>query len=120
MRRTLATFRPRYAPQPALHPRPARLPPASAGLAYETPCSLHPVDCALRPQPDGATLFFENFDDQASFDKVWTISSNADFQGRWGLSEGNNGVQVGDMGLEVKDEAKKHGAPTQRPAQGLA
>ena len=32
--------------------------------------------------------------------------------GEWGLSGGDTSVQAGDLGLEVKNEAKRHGAHT--------
>lgn len=83
-------------------------------------------------KPDGEVLFFENFDDQDAFDNTWTISTHSEFTGArvmhlwplvpsstrcshaagaWGLSEGKNAVQSGDLGLEVKNEARRHGAP---------
>ena len=34
-----------------------------------------------RAQPDGDVLFFENFDDEAAFEKVWSVSSSSDFPG---------------------------------------
>lgn len=90
-------------------------------------------------QPDGEVIFFENFDDQEAFDKTWTVSANSEYSGEsdvheprtftglsmlhvagtWGLSEGKTAVQSGDMGLEVKNEARRHGASKFRLNLGL-
>eukprot|EP01048_Picozoa_sp_COSAG05_P006121 COSAG05_NODE_383_length_10498_cov_2.642273_3_plen_304_part_00 len=74
------------------------------------------------PTPDGDVLFFENFDDEASFKKTWTVSSADEFDGEWGLSAGSTAVFDDDLALEVKNEAKKHAIaasfPTVKPKEG--
>eukprot|EP01051_Picozoa_sp_SAG22_P003375 SAG22_NODE_163_length_16829_cov_9.946204_11_plen_560_part_00 len=65
--------------------------------------------------PEGSVVFFDNFDDEAAFEAAWTVSGDPDYEGEFGLSAGENRVAEGDLGLEIKNEAKKHGIAAKFP-----
>merc|ERR1719272_1262307 len=52
-------------------------------------------------KPKGKYIFFENFDDQGSFDDAWAITKDEEYSGAWGISAGSKAVQEGDLALEV-------------------
>lgn len=66
-------------------------------------------------KPKGKYIFFENFDDQGSFDDAWAITKDEEYSGAWGISAGSKAVQEGDLALEVMHEAKKHGISAKFP-----
>lgn len=68
----------------------------------------HAAYVSSAPEGD-SVVFFDNFDDEATFESNWVVTSDVDYEGEFGLSAGENSVQDGDLGLEIKHEAKKHG-----------